>query len=115
MVYMAASVLVASFVLISFISTADVLSVRLFYYYTDALLTIFLYFALPAFFPAFSAKCTPTICEAGSSAALVRHSAFLLCGGVPVPGKARDPLRWELSQNLYFVGLVSHHVLWGAF
>ncbi len=86
-----------------------------FYYYSDALLTICLYFALMGlYFQVFG--------EMGASTYL-RVAAMLLLAGTAlisyfIIDSSRDRMitRFvvELSQNLYFVGVVLTYLLWGA-
>ncbi len=86
-----------------------------FYYYSDALLTICLYFALMGlYFQVFG--------EMGAKTSL-RVAAMLLLAGTALVSyfiidSSRDRMitRFvvELSQNLYFVGVVLTYLLWGA-
>lgn len=115
-VYMAASVLV-SVVRFDILHQYGLTSPQYvyFYYYTDALLTIFLYFALASLFS----------CVFGEMHAeqYVKLGAVLLLGGTALfsyavvyqsQAKLVTHFVVELSQNLYFVGLVLTYVLWGA-
>lgn len=86
-----------------------------FYYYSDALLTVFLYFALMGLY-------SLVFQEMGVHRYL-RVGAILLLGltawfsyQVVVNSSYRLLTRFvvELSQNLYFVGLVLTYLLWGA-
>jgi len=85
------------------------------YYYSDVLLTIFLYFAiLSLYMLVFEEMKVSRYIRAGGSALLVltalvsysmiHQNAANLTGRFVV----------ELSQNLYFVGVVLTYVLWGA-
>ncbi len=85
------------------------------YYYSDALLTICLYFTLLSLY-------SHIFDEMGAERYL-RFGATLLLGGTAVFSylviqEASDRLlsRFvvEISQNLYFVGMVLTYVLWGA-
>lgn len=88
---------------------------RYVYYYSDALLTIILYFAILHLF-------SHVFDEMGAERYL-RFGATLLLGGtaffsylVVNQAGARIITRFvlEVSQNLYFVGMVLTYVLWGA-
>jgi hypothetical protein len=86
-----------------------------FYYYSDAVLTICLFFVLMGFYG-------QVFSELGVSKQ-VRTGAMLLLGGTALisyymVASSHDRLltsfAFELSQNLYFVGVVLTYVLWGA-
>jgi len=86
-----------------------------FYYYSDAILIICLYFAVMTLFS--------LLFEEMGLQRYLRVGALLLLGGTAwfsyqVVAQASDKMitRFvvELSQNLYFVGLVLTYVLWGA-
>lgn len=86
-----------------------------FYYYSDALLTILLYFALSSLY----AKVFGEL----KAERYVRMGTLLLLGGtalftyavvVQSTEKLLTNFVFALSQNLYFVGLVLTYVLWGA-
>ena len=86
-----------------------------FYYYSDAVLTIFLFFVVMSFY-------SHVFSEMGVSK-MVRGGAMLLLGGTALisyhmVASSSDRLitRFanELSQNLYFVGVVLTYLLWGA-
>jgi len=86
-----------------------------FYYYTDALLTIVLYFALASLFS--------SVFSEMQAEQYVKLGAVLLLGGTALfsyavvyqsQAKLVTHFVVELSQNLYFVGLVLTYVLWGA-
>lgn len=86
-----------------------------FYYYSDAVLTIFLYLALMGLYA--------HVFEELSATTHVRAGAVLLLAGTALVSffmldSSRDRLitRFvvELSQNLYFVGVVLTYLLWGA-
>ena len=85
------------------------------YYYSDALLTICLYFALMGLFV--------HVFEEMDIARYVRVATLLLLGGTSwfsyqvisgASDRMTDRFVVELSQNLYFVGLVVSYVLAGA-
>jgi len=86
-----------------------------FYYYSDALLTIALFFALISLYS--------RVLEEMKAERLVRLASILLLAGTAwfsyqiVEQSSHRMLTHfvvELSQNLYFVGLVLTYVLWGA-
>jgi hypothetical protein len=88
---------------------------KYFYYYSDALLTIFLYLALITLYL--------HVFDEMKVEKYVRLAAVLLLAGTALFSYAvihesqhRMVTRfaYELSQNLYFVGLVLTYVLWGA-
>ena len=86
-----------------------------FYYYSDALLTIFLYLALTSLF-------SRVFSEMNAEKHVRFGAVFLLCGtagfsyAVVYQSQAKLLTHFvvELSQNLYFVGLVLTYVLWAA-
>ncbi len=86
-----------------------------FYYYTDAILTICLYFALMGLYDI-------VFEELGAALYLRIFSMLLLIGttlfsyGVVHQSESRMLTHYivEISQNLYFVGLVLTYLLWGA-
>jgi hypothetical protein len=93
----------------------DSTAYRYFYFYSDALLTITLFFALISLFG--------YVFQEMHVEKYVRMGAVLLLGGtawftyaVVDQSSARIVTHFvfELSQNLYFVGLVLTYVLWGA-
>ena len=86
-----------------------------FYYYSDAVLTIFLYFALITLYV--------HVFDEMKAERYVRSLAVLLLAGTALfsyevvqqsSHKMLTHFFFELSQNLYFVGLVLTYVLWGA-
>ena len=85
------------------------------YYYSDALLTIFLYFALASLY-------AHVLSELKAERYLRLATLLLLAGtalfsyAVVEQSTTRLISRFvvELSQNLYFVGLVLTYILWGA-
>jgi hypothetical protein len=86
-----------------------------FYYYSDAILTICLYFALMGLY-------SIVFEELGAAWHLRLGSMLLLAGtalfsyGVVYQSETRMVTRYvvEMSQNLYFVGLVLTYLLWGS-
>jgi len=86
-----------------------------FYYYSDALLTIFLYFALTSLYAhVFSDLSANRLVRLG--AVLLLAGTALFSYGVVQQSNAKLLTHFvlELSQNLYFVGLVLTYVLWAA-
>jgi uncharacterized membrane protein YgdD (TMEM256/DUF423 family) len=86
-----------------------------FYMYSDAVLTIFLYFALISLYV--------HVFDEMKVESFVRLTAVLLLLGTAVfsysvvvqsSSKILTHFVFELSQNLYFVGLVLTYLLWGA-
>lgn len=85
------------------------------YYYSDALLTIFLYFALGSLYA--------HVLSDLKAERYVRFAALVLLAGTALfsyavveqsTTKLFSRFVVELSQNLYFVGLVLTYILWGA-
>jgi membrane-associated HD superfamily phosphohydrolase len=86
-----------------------------FYFYSDAVLTIFLYFALCTLYShVFSEMKAERYVKLG--AILLLAGTALFSYGVVQQSSAKFLTHFvvELSQNLYFVGLVLTYVLWGA-
>jgi hypothetical protein len=86
-----------------------------FYYYSDAVLTICLFFVLMGMY-------AHVFSEMGVNK-MVRGAAMLLLGGTALisyhmvstsSDKMVTRFAFELSQNLYFVGVVLTYLLWGA-
>jgi hypothetical protein len=86
-----------------------------FYFYSDAVLTVLLYLALITLYL--------QVFDEMRVEKLVRLAAVLLLAGTAIfsyqvvhqsTGKMLTHFFFELSQNLYFVGLVLTYVLWGA-
>jgi len=91
------------------------LAYRYFYYYFDALLTILLYFSVFGLYQ--------HVFEEMKASKYVRGASLMLLTGTAlvsflVVRQSQDHLTGrfvvEMSQNLYFVGLVLIYVLWGA-
>jgi len=85
------------------------------YFYSDALLTLILYVALIGLYSRVFGEL--------QFSKYVRFSAVLLLIGTAVfsygvvaqsEGRLATAFAYELSQNLYFVGLVLTYILWGA-
>src|SRR5580704_9443125 len=86
-----------------------------FYYYSDALLTICLYFALCTLYShVFSEMKAERYVKMGALLLLVGTAVF--SGAVVRQSSAKmlSHFVFELSQNLYFVGVVLTYVLWAA-
>ena len=88
---------------------------RYFYYYSDALLTVFLYLALITLYL--------HVFDEMKVESYLRLVAVLLLAGTAVfsylvvqqsSGRIATRFAYEMSQNLYFVGLVLTYVLWAA-
>jgi len=88
---------------------------RFAYFYTDALLTLALYFALISLYSRILGEL-----EIGKyvrlTAVLLLLGTGLFSYGVVANSEQRlsTNFAYELSQNLYFVGLVLTYILWGA-
>jgi hypothetical protein len=88
---------------------------KYFYYYSDAVLTIFLYLALiTLYLHVFDEMKVEKYLRL--TAVLLLAGTALFSYGVVQQGQNRmlTGFFYELSQNLYFVGLVLTYVLWGA-
>ena len=85
------------------------------YYYSDALLTIFLYFALSSLYAhVFSELQAERLVRSGTVFLLAATALFSYAVVQESSSKLISRFVVELSQNLYFVGLVLTYVLWGA-
>ena len=86
-----------------------------FYYYSDALLTIFLYFALSSLYAhVFSEMKAERYVKMGTLLLLAGTALFTYAVVQQSTAKLVTHFVVELSQNLYFVGLVLTYVLWAA-
>lgn len=86
-----------------------------FYYYSDALLTIFLYFALSTLYAhVFSEMKAERYVKMGTLLLLAGTALFTYAVVEQSTAKLVTHFVIELSQNLYFVGLVLTYVLWAA-
>jgi hypothetical protein len=86
-----------------------------FYYYSDAILTIFLYFALCTLYShVFSEMNAERYVKLGAILLLAGTALFTYAVVMQSTAKLLTHFVIELSQNLYFVGLVLTYVLWGA-
>lgn len=86
-----------------------------FYFYSDAILTIFLYLALSSLYA--------HVFSEMNAERYVKMGTLLLLGGTAIftyavvqqsSAKLLTHFVVELSQNLYFVGLILTYVLWAA-
>lgn len=85
------------------------------YFYSDALLTIFLYFALCTLYShVFSEMNAERYVKFGTILLLAGTALFSYAVVQQSAAKLVTHFVVELSQNLYFVGLVLTYVLWGA-
>src|SRR5580693_9899905 len=86
-----------------------------FYYYSDAILTIFLYFALCTLYVhVFSEMKAERYVKIGTLLLLAGTAIFTYAVVLQSSAKFVTHFVVELSQNLYFVGLVLTYVLWAA-
>lgn len=86
-----------------------------FYYYSDALLTVALYLALISLFvQVFKELSVEKYVIFGACLLLAGTSLFSYLVIQQSTGRLLTRFVVELSQNLYFVGLVLTYVLWGA-
>jgi len=86
-----------------------------FYFYSDAILTIFLYFALTALYAhVFSEMKAEKYVKMGALLLLAGTAGFTCAVVLQSSAKLVTHFVVDLSQNLYFVGLVLTYVLWGA-
>jgi hypothetical protein len=85
------------------------------YYYSDAILTIFLYFALTTLYShVFSEMKAERYVKMGALLLLAGTAVFTYAVVLQSSAKLVTHFVVELSQNLYFVGLVLTYVLWAA-
>jgi hypothetical protein len=91
------------------------LTYRYFYYYSDALLTILLYFSVFSLYQQVFEEMRATKYVRGTSLMLLVATGLV---SFLIVRQNQDHLTGrfvvELSQNLYFVGLVLIYILWGA-
>lgn len=86
-----------------------------FYFYSDAVLTIFLYFALSTLYThVFSELNAEKYVKLGTVLLLFGTCLFTYSVVMQSSAKLVTHFVVELSQNLYFVGLVLTYVLWAA-
>ncbi|HUJ41886.1 MAG TPA: hypothetical protein VLW54_15190 [Candidatus Acidoferrales bacterium] len=110
----AAMVTVGQFYLVTHFGLYSLLY-RYFYYYTDALLTILLYFSVFSLYQ--------HVFKEMAASRYVRGASLMVLGGTALvsflivrESQSHLTSRFvvQLSQNLYFVGLVLIYILWGA-
>ncbi len=86
-----------------------------FYYFSDALLTIFLYFTLMGLYShVFREMGVQRYLRVGAMLLLAATSWFSYQVVMSSSHRMLTPFVVELSQNLYFVGVVLTYLLWGA-
>jgi hypothetical protein len=86
-----------------------------FYFYSDAILTIILYFALSSLYShVFSEMNAERYVKMGTLLLLAGTALFTYAVVMQSTAKLVTHFVIELSQNLYFVGVVLTYVLWGA-
>ena len=91
------------------------LNYRYFYFYSDALLTIVLYFSLISLYlSVFEEMKVGRYLRLGALTLLAGTSWFTYAVVSQSSHKILTYFAFELSQNLYFVGLVLTYVLWAA-
>ena len=91
------------------------LNYRYFYFYSDALLTIVLYFSLISLYlSVFEEMKVGRYLRFGALTLLAGTSWFTYAVVSQSSHKILTYFAFELSQNLYFVGLVLTYVLWAA-
>jgi hypothetical protein len=91
------------------------LTYRYFYFYSDALLTIVLYFSLISLYiSVFEEMKVGRYLRMGAIVLLAGTSWFTYAVVSQSSHRIMTYFAFELSQNLYFVGLVLTYVLWGA-
>lgn len=88
---------------------------KYFYFYSDAVLTIFLYFALSSLYAqVFSEMKAERYVRLGTILLLALTALFTYLVVAQSSARFLTHFVAELSQNLYFVGLVLTYVLWAA-
>jgi membrane-associated HD superfamily phosphohydrolase len=88
---------------------------KVFYYYSDAVLTIFLYLALITLYLHIFDEMKVEKYLRLAAITLLAGTALFSFGVVEQSShRMGTNFAYELSQNLYFVGLVLTYVLWGA-
>ena len=86
-----------------------------FYYYSDSVVTIFLFFALSTLYShVFSELNAESYVKMGTVLLLAGTALFTYSVVAQSSAKLVTNFVVQLSQNLYFVGLVLTYVLWGA-
>ena len=85
------------------------------YFYTDALLTLALYIALISLYSrVFGELRFNNYVRLGAVLLLLGTALFSYAVVAQSTERLSTSFAWELSQNLYFVGLVLTYILWGA-
>jgi len=115
-IYMLASLFV-SLIRFKVLSTYGILSTEYgyFYYYSDLLLTIGLYCALMSLYAqVFEEMGAEQYVRLGALLLLLGTAAFSFAIVMQNSDKITGRFVVEVSQNLFFVGLVLTYVLWGA-
>lgn len=93
----------------------DSAAYRYTYFYTDALLTLVLYVALISLYShVFAELQFARYVRIGAVLLLAGTAAFTFAVVAQSEQKLSTEFAYELSQNLYFVGLVLTYILWGA-
>jgi len=88
---------------------------RYFYYYSDALLTLTLFCALISLYSrVFGELRTGEYVKWGAVFLLLGTAGFSYAVVAQSAERLSTDFAYELSQNLYFVGLVLTYILWGA-
>lgn len=86
-----------------------------FYYYSDALLTILLFFALSSLYSdVFAELHAERLVQFGAVLLLAGTALFSFAVVQQSSSKLLTHFVFEISQNLYFVGLVLTYILWAA-
>lgn len=86
-----------------------------FYYYSDALLTILLFLTLSSLYSdVFRELNAERYVQMGAVALLAGTALFSFAVVEQASGKILSHFVFEISQNLYFVGLVLTYILWAA-
>jgi hypothetical protein len=86
-----------------------------FYYYSDALLTILLFFTLSSLYSdVFSELKAERYVQMGAVVLLAGTALFSFAVVQQSSSKILSHFVFEISQNLYFVGLVLTYILWAA-
>jgi hypothetical protein len=86
-----------------------------FYYYSDALLTILLFLTLSSLYSdVFSELNAERYVQVGAVVLLAGTALFSFAVVEQSSGKILSHFVFEISQNLYFVGLVLTYILWAA-
>jgi len=86
-----------------------------FYYYSDALLTLLLFLTLSSLYSdVFRELTAERYVQMGAVALLAGTALFSFAVVEQASGKILSHFVFEISQNLYFVGLVLTYILWAA-